>query len=204
MSSEEAKIDEDKKEERKAEVEEVTIVVEAKPEEPKVEEPKPDEPKPEEVKPEEPKVEEPKVDEDKKEERKAEVEEVKPEQPKVDEVKPDVVISGPVSPPDPQAVELARLIDGKIDWKNPVPACMILATAVEQFVMISDERKTELIQGALNHAAENLPGVEKTAALFFVKEVVPHVVRAAHHASLSPIIHRIEALGCWSWFSWKK
>jgi len=85
----------------------------------------------------------------------------------------------PVVPVEPPAAP-AGVFDA-IDWKNPVPGVMKLASHLESLHMFTATERLTLLQGTLLHVIgqSKLSDSEKEAAVVFVNTMLPHVVETA-------------------------
>jgi hypothetical protein len=83
----------------------------------------------------------------------------------------------PAEAPAPTA---AGLFDS-IDWKNPVPAVIKLATHLHSLDKLTAAERLTMLQGSLLYVinTSSLPELEKDAARVFVATMVPHVVETA-------------------------
>jgi hypothetical protein len=68
-----------------------------------------------------------------------------------------------------------------IDWKNPVPGVIKVATHLETLTMLSPAERLMMLQGCLLHVVgeSSLSDGEKDAARVFIKTMLPHVVETA-------------------------
>jgi hypothetical protein len=68
-----------------------------------------------------------------------------------------------------------------IDWKNPVPAVIKLATHLQSLEMLTPAERLTMLQGSLVYVvnASAMPESEKEAARLFVSTMVPHIVETA-------------------------
>ena len=84
--------------------------------------------------------------------------------------------SAPVTAPTPAA----GLFDS-IDWKNPVPAVIKLATHLHSLDMLTAAERLTMLQGSLLYVinTSTMTDLEKDAARVFVATMVPHVVETA-------------------------
>lgn len=85
-----------------------------------------------------------------------------------------------VEPPAAPAAPAAGLFDS-IDWKNPVPAVIKLATHLHSLEMLSPAERLTMLQGSLLYVINTsaMGDGEKEAARVFVSTMVPHVVETA-------------------------
>lgn len=86
-----------------------------------------------------------------------------------------------VEPPSvPAPAPAANLFDS-IDWKNPVPAVIKLATHLHSLNMLTPAERLTMLQGSLLYVinTSTLPDPEKDAARAFVSTMVPHIVETA-------------------------
>jgi len=68
-----------------------------------------------------------------------------------------------------------------IDWKNPVPAVIKLATHLQSLEMLTPAERLTMLQGSLVYVvnASEMPEAEKEAARVFISTMVPHIVETA-------------------------
>jgi hypothetical protein len=85
-----------------------------------------------------------------------------------------------VEPPAAPAAPPAGLFDS-IDWKNPVPAVIKLATHLHSLEMLTPAERLTMLQGSLLYVINTsaMGDGEKEAARVFVSTMVPHVVETA-------------------------
>lgn len=85
--------------------------------------------------------------------------------------------TAPVVPPAPAATNMYDAID----WKNPVPGVIKVATHLETLTMLSPAERLMMLQGCLLHVVGESPMAdgEKDAARVFIKTMLPHVVETA-------------------------
>jgi len=83
-------------------------------------------------------------------------------------------------PPVVPAPAAAGLFDS-IDWKNPVPAVIKLATHLHSLDMLTAAERLTMLQGSLLYVinTSTMGDGEKDAARVFVSTMVPHVVETA-------------------------
>ena len=93
---------------------------------------------------------------------------------------PVPVAAEPPSAPVPVPTPAAGLFDS-IDWKNPVPAVIKLATHLHSLNMLTAAERLTMLQGSLLYVinTSTMPDLEKDAARVFVSTMVPHVVETA-------------------------
>ena len=93
---------------------------------------------------------------------------------------PVPVAAEPPSAPVPVPTPAAGLFDS-IDWKNPVPAVIKLATHLHSLNMLTAAERLTMLQGSLLYVinTSTMPDLEKEAARVFVSTMVPHVVETA-------------------------
>jgi hypothetical protein len=68
-----------------------------------------------------------------------------------------------------------------IDWKNPVPAVIKIATHLQALEMLSSAERLTMLQGSLLYVVNTstMTELEKDAARVFVSTMVPHIVETA-------------------------
>lgn len=90
-----------------------------------------------------------------------------------------VVADPPPAAPAP-APAVTNMYDA-IDWKNPVPGVIKVATHLETLTMLSPAERLMMLQGCLLHVVGESPMAdgEKDAARVFIKTMLPHVVETA-------------------------
>lgn len=93
---------------------------------------------------------------------------------------PAPVAAEPPAAPVAPAAPAAGLFDS-IDWKNPVPAVIKLATHLHSLEMLSAAERLTMLQGSLLYVINTsaMSDGEKEAARVFVSTMVPHVVETA-------------------------
>jgi hypothetical protein len=81
---------------------------------------------------------------------------------------------------EPPTAPVTGLFDS-IDWKNPVPAVIKLATHLQSLEMLTPAERLTMLQGSLVYVvnASTMPDSEKEAARGFVSTMVPHIVETA-------------------------
>lgn len=93
-----------------------------------------------------------------------------------------VVVDPPAPQPAPVVPQPAptNMYDA-IDWKNPVPGVIKVATHLETLTMLSPAERLMMLQGCLLHVVgeSSLSDAEKDAARVFIKTMLPHVVETA-------------------------
>ena len=93
-----------------------------------------------------------------------------------------VVADPPPAPPAPAPApaSVTNMYDA-IDWKNPVPGVIKVATHLETLTMLSPAERLMMLQGCLLHVVgeSSLSDIEKDAARVFIKTMLPHVVETA-------------------------
>jgi hypothetical protein len=89
-------------------------------------------------------------------------------------------VPAPVVADPPAAPAAANMYDA-IDWKNPVPGVIKVATHLETLTMLSPAERMMMLQGCLLHVIgeSSMADGEKDAARVFVKTMLPHVVETA-------------------------
>jgi predicted nucleic acid-binding protein len=89
-------------------------------------------------------------------------------------------IPAPVAAEPPHVVPATGLFDS-IDWKNPVPAVIKLATHLHSLDMLTSAERLTMLQGSLLYVinTSTMSELEKDAARVFVSTMVPHVVETA-------------------------
>lgn len=101
---------------------------------------------------------------------------------------------------DPRVDAIYRAVKGRIDLTSIVPACIEIASEIEQIHGLKGAQKLALLQDVLrlSISESKLGQTEKEIILRTVDTVVPVVVQAAILASKSPILKRVQAtcLGC--------
>jgi hypothetical protein len=92
----------------------------------------------------------------------------------------DVFVPNAAEPPSAPAAAAAGLFDS-IDWKNPVPAVIKLATHLHSLDLLTPAERLTMLQGSLLYVVNTsaMPDLEKEAARVFVSTMVPHVVETA-------------------------
>ena len=94
---------------------------------------------------------------------------------------PVVPQTAPVVPQTaPAPASVTNMYDA-IDWKNPVPGVIKVATHLETLTMLSPAERLMMLQGCLLHVVGESPMAdgEKDAARVFIKTMLPHVVETA-------------------------
>lgn len=94
----------------------------------------------------------------------------------------DVPVPVAAEPPvAPAAPTPAAGLFESIDWKNPVPAVIKLATHLHSLDMLTPAERLTMLQGSLLYVINTSPmsDAEKEAARVFVSTMVPHVVETA-------------------------
>jgi len=89
-------------------------------------------------------------------------------------------IPAPVAAEPPPVAPATGLFDS-IDWKNPVPAVIKLATHLHSLDMLTSAERLTMLQGSLLYVinTSTMTDLEKDAARVFVSTMVPHVVETA-------------------------
>ena len=98
----------------------------------------------------------------------------------VAEVAPET--AAPPSTPEPApAAPSAPGLFGTIDWKNPFPTVVKLATHLYGIEALTPAERLTMLQGSLYHAinSSNISTTEKETARLFVDTMVPHIVETA-------------------------
>lgn len=100
-------------------------------------------------------------------------------EPAVPEPVPEPVVPEPAPAPAP-APTSQGLFDS-IDWKNPVPSIIKLATHLHSLDMLSPQERLTMMQGSLLFVIQQstLSDGEKETAKQFVQTMLPHVVETA-------------------------
>jgi hypothetical protein len=92
-------------------------------------------------------------------------------------------VSVPVAaePPSAPAPTPAAGLFESIDWKNPVPAVIKLATHLHSLDLLTPAERLTMLQGSLLYVinTSSMSDAEKEAARVFVSTMVPHVVETA-------------------------
>lgn len=104
----------------------------------------------------------------------------------VEVTEPAVAVAEPVAEPVAEVVAVAEppastgLFDS-IDWKNPVPSVIKLATHLHSLNTLSPQERLTLMQGSLLFVIQQspMPDSEKETAKQFVQTMLPHVVETA-------------------------
>jgi 4-hydroxyphenylpyruvate dioxygenase-like putative hemolysin len=95
-------------------------------------------------------------------------------------------MSTTAEPPAPVAVEAppAPSLFDSIDWKNPVVGVTKIATHLQSLTSLTPSERLTMLQGSLTFVINTSPmsDDEKSAALLFVKTMVPHLVETAMSA----------------------
>jgi len=105
-----------------------------------------------------------------------------PTAPVVPQTAPVVPQTAPVVPQTaPAPAPAATNMYDAIDWKNPVPGVIKVATHLETLTMLSPAERLMMLQGCLLHVVGESPMAdgEKDAARVFIKTMLPHVVETA-------------------------
>ena len=92
------------------------------------------------------------------------------------------VVAEPAPQPAPQPAPAAPTdLYSSIDWKNPVPGVIKVATQLETLTSLTPAERMMMLQGCLLHVIGESPMAdgEKDAARVFVKTMLPHVVETA-------------------------
>lgn len=86
----------------------------------------------------------------------------------------------PVAEPVAEPPASTGLFDS-IDWKNPVPSVIKLATHLHSLNTLSPQERLTLMQGSLLFVIQQspMPDSEKETAKQFVQTMLPHVVETA-------------------------
>jgi hypothetical protein len=98
--------------------------------------------------------------------------------------------AAPPSTPEPAAAPAAPAptpappapgLFGTIDWKNPFPTVVKLATHLYGIEALTPAERLTMLQGSLYHAinSSNISTTEKDTARLFVDTMVPHIVETA-------------------------
>jgi hypothetical protein len=90
-------------------------------------------------------------------------------------------VPAPVAAEPPSApVQAVGLFDS-IDWKNPVPAVIKLATHLQSLEMLTSAERLTMLQGSLIYVinTSSMAETEKESARAFVATMVPHIVETA-------------------------
>jgi hypothetical protein len=92
----------------------------------------------------------------------------------------------PPSTPEPAAAPAAPAapapgLFGTIDWKNPFPTVVKLATHLYGIEALTPAERLTMLQGSLYHAinSSKISTTEKETARLFVDTMVPHIVETA-------------------------
>ena len=93
---------------------------------------------------------------------------------------PVVEVVQPVAEPVVQPAASTGLFDS-IDWKNPVPYVIKLATHLHSLNTLSPQERLTMMQGSLLFVIQQspMPDSEKETAKQFVQTMLPHVVETA-------------------------
>jgi len=101
---------------------------------------------------------------------------------------PEVIEAAPPAPapecvlcPPAPAPETPAGVFQSIDWKNPVPSVIKLATHLHSLEMLSPAERLTMLQGSLLHVINtcSMEDSEKETARVFVNTMLPHVVETA-------------------------
>jgi hypothetical protein len=101
---------------------------------------------------------------------------------------PEVIEAAPPAPapecvlcPPAPAPETPAGVFQSIDWKNPVPSVIKLATHLHSLEMLTAAERLTMLQGSLLHVinTSSMEDAEKEAARVFVNTMLPHVVETA-------------------------
>jgi hypothetical protein len=89
--------------------------------------------------------------------------------------------AAPPSTPEPAPAPPAPGLFGTIDWKNPFPTVVKLATHLYGIEALTPAERLTMLQGSLYHAinSSNISTTEKDTARLFVDTMVPHIVETA-------------------------
>jgi hypothetical protein len=84
-------------------------------------------------------------------------------------------------PPTEPVPETPTGVFQSIDWKNPVPSVIKLATHLHSLDMLTPAERLTMLQGSLLHVinTSSMDDSEKEAARVFVNTMLPHVVETA-------------------------
>jgi len=84
-------------------------------------------------------------------------------------------------PVEPAPAETPAGVFQSIDWKNPVPSVIKLATHLHSLEMLTPAERLTMLQGSLLHviSTSSMGDAEKEAARVFVNTMLPHVVETA-------------------------
>ena len=97
---------------------------------------------------------------------------------------PAPVVAEPPAAPQPAPAPAAAAptdLYSSIDWKNPVPGVIKVATHLESLTTLTPAERMMMLQGCLLHVIgeSSMADGEKDAARVFVKTMLPHVVETA-------------------------
>jgi hypothetical protein len=83
--------------------------------------------------------------------------------------------------PEPAPAPTSHGLFDSIDWKNPVPSVIKLATHLHSLDMLSPQERLTMMQGSLLFVIQQspMPDSEKETAKQFVQTMLPHVVETA-------------------------
>lgn len=102
---------------------------------------------------------------------------------------------------DAQIDGLYKIVKGRIEWNNPIPACLEVARELENMTHLKGHQRLELLQKTMRFAANDadsgLDDETKKIALVFVDDALPIVMNAVILASKSPIVSQVQS-ACWS------
>jgi hypothetical protein len=83
--------------------------------------------------------------------------------------------------PEPAPAPTSQGLFDSIDWKNPVPSVIKLATHLHSLNTLSPQERLTMMQGSLLFVIQQspMPDSEKETAKHFVQTMLPHVVETA-------------------------
>jgi hypothetical protein len=90
-------------------------------------------------------------------------------------------VAVPAAPAPTPAPTPAAGLFGTIDWKNPFPTVVKLATHLYGIEALTPAERLTMLQGSLYHAinSSKISTTEKDTARLFVDTMVPHIVETA-------------------------
>lgn len=100
---------------------------------------------------------------------------------------------GPTGPTGPVQVDAASKVAEEIagmynvmDWKKPVPTALAIFAHVSTMTTLTGEQRLRAVQKALvSIALRSGASADESSAIFFVNEVLPHIVHAVETLSQS-------------------
>jgi hypothetical protein len=88
--------------------------------------------------------------------------------------------------------QLFALVKNKIDWSNPIPACLIIAGELEKVTTLKGPQKLKMLQDVLKFGLleTSIDHETKKTVLGFIENTLPQVMQAAVLASKHPIVNQ--------------